>query len=110
MGVGAYNDGWKEEGRANDLVGVDGQVVGDNKSEGVGEGQMDVGEVGEHDWWLEVRGEVVDVGLKAHVQVECVGYEGALQEVVEGHGEWEGLNEAREVREVASGGEAGDSL
>ena len=59
---------------------------------------------------MEVRVEVEDAGLEAHVQVECVGYEGVLQVGVEGHGEWEGLNEVREARVVVPGGEAGDSL
>ena len=59
---------------------------------------------------MGVRVEVEDAGLEAHVLGECVGYEGVLQEVVVGHGEWEGLNEVRGVREVAPGGEAGDSL
>ena len=59
---------------------------------------------------MGVRVEVEDAGLEAHVQVECVGYEGELQVGVEGHGAWEGLNEVREAREVARGGVGGDSL
>ena len=59
---------------------------------------------------MGVRVEVEDAGLEAHVQVECVGYEGVLQVGVEGHGEWVGLNEVGEAREVVLGGEVGDSL
>ena len=59
---------------------------------------------------MGVRVEVEDAGLEAHVLGECVGYEGVLQVGVEGHGEWEGLNEVREAREVVRGGEVGDSL
>ena len=53
MGVGACNDGWngsdslKVEGLANELVGVDERALGDGGD--VGEGQVGVGEVGEHD-------------------------------------------------------------
>ena len=114
MGVGVYNDGWngsgslKEEGLANELVGVDEQVLGDGV--GVGEEQVGVGEVGEHDEWWEVHVEVEGVGLGAHVQEECVGYEDVLQVGVEDHGEWEGLNEVREAREVAPGDGEGGSL